>query len=138
METLLITFAPQLISMAGLVLAGLASWGIAILKQKVNVEAGKSALDQIDNIVGTVVADLSQTTARDMKAAAKDGHLSKAEKDDLKRMALRETKILVSREVEKAAGKAVHSIDAYVTRKIEERVLASKADQPGQALPIIN
>jgi len=30
------------------------------------------------------------------------------------------------------------AIDAYVTRKIEERVLASKADQPGQALPIIN
>ncbi len=126
METLLITLAPQLISLAGLVLAGLASWGIAILKQKVKIEAGKSALDQIDNIVGAVVGNLSQTAARGMKAAASDGHLSEAEKTKLKYQAVKETRRLISKEVEKAAGKAVASIDTYVARKIEERVLTAK------------
>ena len=127
METIIISaLAQYVIPVVGAALVGLASWGLAILKGKVKIEAGKAALDQVDRIVGTVVGNISQTVAKDMKAAAADGHLSQKEKHELRRSALVQAKRLISQEVANVAKRAVPSIDEYIGKKIEEQVLRQK------------
>jgi len=124
MEAILIRLTPELIILAGLILILLAGWAIALLKRKVRLEAGLTALDTIDSIISAVVGNLTQTVAEGMKA--KDGHLLKADKAKLKRKAIEEVTILISLEMTKAAQKAVNSIDSYISKRIEERVLAGK------------
>ena len=126
MESILIAIAPELISLLGVAVVSLAGWGIALLRQKVKIEAGKKALDIIDSIISAVVGNISQTSARAFKAASKDGHLSKTEKAQLKIKAFNNAKILISKEVEKAVVRGVANLDVYIGKKIEERVLAGK------------
>lgn len=123
MESFLLSIAPGLITLAGTILVALAGWGIALLRQKVKSDLAKSALDQIDQIVGTVVGNVAQTSAKQLKAASKDGHLSKIDKSQLKIKAFNNAKFLISKEIKKAATKSISSLDAYVDKKIEERVL---------------
>ncbi len=126
MEAILIGIAPQIIPIVGALLVGLASWGIAILKKKVKMEAGKVALDQVDQIVGTVVGNLSQTTVKKLKAATKDGHLTSQEKQDIKRSAVNLARHLIADGVSKAASGAVDDLTDYIHQKVEEKVLATK------------
>ncbi len=126
METLLIAAAPELITLLGVILTGLATWGIALLKQRVKAEVALTALETVDSIISAIVGNLSQTSAKQMRAASEDGHLSKDEKIKLKRFARDEANWLISAEVAKAASSAVKSLDAYISKKIEERVGASK------------
>ncbi len=126
MEAILISIASQLVPIIGALLVGLASWGIAILKKKVKIEAGKAALDQVDQIVGTVVGSLAQTTAKGLRAAAEDGHLTSQEKQNLKTDAVLQTKFLISDQVSKAASASIDDLTTYIHQKVEEKVLAAK------------
>lgn len=126
MEAILIGLAPQLIPVFGALLIGLVSWGIAILKKKVKIEAGKSALDQVDQIVGTVVGNLAQTTVRTLKAATKNGHLTADKKREMKDFAVSQARYLISTAVSKAASGAVDNLTNYINQKVEEKVLAAK------------
>lgn len=128
MESILLNIAPELITLAGTILIALAGWGIALLRTKVKLEAGKTALDQIDQIVGTVVGNLAQTSVKALRAASEDGHLSKTDKRQLQIKAFNNAKILISKEIEKAAVKAITCLDVYVNKKIEERVLVLKKE----------
>jgi len=126
MEAILIALAPQIVPVVGALVIGLATWGIAILKKKVKMEAGKVALDQVDQIVGTVVGNLTQTTVKAMKAATKNGRLTAENKRELKAFAVNQAKELISTEVSKAASGAVDSLTNYINQKVEEKVLAAK------------
>lgn len=126
MEAFLISIAPELITLLGVALAGLATWGISLLRQRVKAEVAINALDAVDSIVGAVVGNLSQTAAKQMREASEDGHLSKEEKTKLKRFARDESIRLISKEVAKAASNAVVSLDSYLSKRIEEQVLALK------------
>jgi hypothetical protein len=126
MESILLAIAPQVIPVVGALVLGLASWGIAILKKKVKMETGKVALDQVDQIVGTVVGSLSQTAVKGLKAAAKDGHLTSGEKRNLKMKAVVQVKHLIATEVSKAASGAVDDLSSYISQKVEEKVLGAK------------
>lgn len=126
MESFLIAIAPELITLAGTILIALAGWGIALLRTKVKTEAGKKALDIIDSIIRAVVGNLAQTSAKDMRVASKDGHLSKVEKQRLKIQAFHNAKLLISNKVEKAARNAITNLDVYVNKKIEDQVLDLK------------
>lgn len=119
-------YFPELITLAGTIVIGLASWGIALLRQKVKTEAAKSALDQIDQIVGTVVGNLAQTSAKELRAASKDGHLTKKDKAQLVIRAFNNANFLISKEVKRAATKSITGLEVYLNKKIEERVLAGK------------
>lgn len=130
MEAILIALAPQIIPVVGALLVGLASWGIAILKKKVKMEAGKVALDQVDQIIGTVVGNLAQTTAKGLRAAAKDGKLTSGEKKELKDFAVKHAKYLISDQVSKAASASIDDLTAYINHKVEEKVLATKVVRP--------
>jgi len=90
------------------------------------MEAGKVALDQVDQIVGTVVGNLTQTTVKTLKAATKNGRLTKEKKHELKDFAVNQAKELISTEVSKAASGAVDSLTNYINQKVEEKVLAAK------------
>lgn len=126
MEEVLLKLGVELIPVFALVITGLATWGIAILKSKVDSEAGKQALDEIDQIVGTVVGKLAQTTARDLKKASKDGHLSKDEMVALKAEAVNKVRSLMSKQITKSSKKAINDLHLYIHDKIEEKVLAVK------------
>lgn len=126
MEAILIALAPQIIPVVGALIIGLATWGIAILKKKVKMEAGKVALDQVDQIVGTVVGNLAQTTVKTLKAATKNGRLTADKKRELKDFAVNQAKYLISTTVSKAASGAVDNLTNYINQKIEEKVLAGK------------
>jgi len=131
MEQALLNVAPQLITVGAALLIALAGWGIKVLKSKVNFEAGKAALDEVDRAVQAVVGNLSQTTVKAWKAAAEDGKLTLDEKAALKRMAQRDAVNLISAETAKAANKIVTDLGEYVVKKIEAEVLATKANKLG-------
>ena len=129
MNQILTELVPQLIPLLGAIFIALASWAVAVLRNKIKMEAGKAALDEVDRAVKAVVGDLSQTMANDWKAAAADGHLSAEEKASLKSMAMEKTRKLISTEVTKASSKIVDDLGDYISKKIEEQVLAAKAKE---------
>ncbi|MCX5909958.1 MAG: hypothetical protein NTY64_22980 [Deltaproteobacteria bacterium] len=126
METILTALLPQLLPLLGIILAVLATWGIAILKTKIGNDFAKTALDQVDQVTTAVVGHISQTLADGMKTVASDGKLTEAQKIQLKATAIGEIQNLLSTEVKGAAEKAVTSLQAYIAQKIEEQVLAQK------------
>ena len=115
-----------LIPALGVIITGLVGWGVRTLQKKTDSDLAKNALDEVDRIVGTVVGNIAQTSAKQMKAASKDGHLSDAEKTTLRGLAVRQAKYLISQEVIKAAQKSTPNIHKYIQDKIEERVGAGK------------
>lgn len=126
METILAALAPQLIELIGIALAGLATWGIALLKKKTNADVAQTALDHVDRVTSTVVDGLTQTVAQSMKEAAADGKLSAEEISGLKDNAIQQTKALLSNSVMTTAAAVVGDLNAYIAAKIEARVLAQK------------
>jgi len=126
MEAIIIALAPQLLTLLGAVFAGLGSWGIAILKSKVKIEAGKVALEQVDRVVGAVVGNLTQGVGAQIKEATVDGKLTSADKIRLKDAAVSNVKELLSKEVTKAASSAIDDLESYVSQKIEDTVRANK------------
>ncbi len=127
MESLLISALTPLI---GMILTSLVSWGISILKSKTKADIAKTSLDQVDQVVGTVVGGLAQTMAGPMKDAAADGKLSDQEKKVLKATAEANTKALLTDAVITAAQNSLADLDAYINQKIEEQVLAQKGHEP--------
>lgn len=123
MEALILS---QLIPLIGMVLTGLASWALSILRSKINTDIAKSSLDQVDQVIQTVVGGLSQTMADQMREAAADGKLSDIDKRALKATAIANAKLLLTEAVIAAASRSVADLDAYIGQKIEEQVLAQK------------
>ncbi len=133
MESILLNIAPELIILAGTILIALAGWGIMLLRKKVNAEmpehtlsAANSALDLVDHAIDAIVGNLSQTVAKQIKAASKDGHLPKAKRAELKLKAMNEAKALILTEVKNIAQTGIASLDEYVSKGIEARVIANK------------
>lgn len=118
------------IPLVGVVITGLVGYGVSLLKRKINSDMAKTALDQIDQIVGTVVGQFAQTGAKALKLASADGHLSQVDKDKLKTAALQEAKYLISTELAKAAETSVEHLDSYMFNKIEDWVPIKKASMP--------
>lgn len=119
-----------LIPALGIIITGLVGWGVRALVKKTDSELAIDALNQVDQIVGTVVGSIAQTTAKTMKAAAKDGHLSDLERKQLRSGAQAQIMALLPRELIKAVEKSINNPGSYVKNKIEERVLAQKAPVP--------
>ena len=133
MEAILIGAAAQyLIPLLATVITALVGWGVVMLKKKINLDVAKTALDQVDQIVGTVVGNLSQTTAKELKRLSQDGHLSKADRLNLRSTAFAQAKNLISTEVSRAAEKSVDNLGGYIREKIEEQVLAGKTGVIGK------
>ena len=127
MEAILIsTLAQYLIPALGVIITGLVGYGISMLKKKTNSDIAKNALDEVDRIVGAVVGSVAQVSAKRIKAAAKDGHLSQEERDSLKTGTIRQVEFLISEQVAQAAEQSVPNLNRYIQNKIEERVLAQK------------
>lgn len=100
--------------------------GIKWLKNKIQFEEGKQALDALDQIVSTTVGNIAQTTRQDMLREAKKAKLSLVQAADLKNAALARIKAVASHEIQLAASKMVDDLDGYVNQKIEDCVLKLK------------
>ncbi len=126
MEAFLIQLGAQLLPAVGIILVALATWGVAILKKKTNSEIAKNALGSVDQIIAAVVGRISQTTADVLKVSAANGKLTDAQKMELKKIAVTQINGLLTTEVAAAAAKTVTDLQAYISQKIEEQVLAQK------------
>lgn len=126
MEALLVALAPQLMELIGIALAGLATWGIALLKKKTTADVAQSALDHVDRVTSTVVDSLTQTVAAELKKAAADGKLTAEEIGSLKDNAINQTRSLLSDSVMSAATSVVGDLNSYIATKIEAQVLVQK------------
>ena len=126
MEIILTGLIQQLMPVIGVALTGLVGWGIALLKKKTEADVAKNALDQVDQVVKTVVGGLAQTVANDLKAASENGKLSATDKAALKTNAINQTKLLLSDAVVTAARRTVDDLSGYISQKIETQVLALK------------
>ena len=130
MEDALLNVAPQLITVGAALLIALAGWGIKVLKSKVNFEAGKAALDEVDRAVQAVVGNLNQTLVKELKTMSADGVWTADEKAIMKSRACNQVHKLLTTEVTKSAEKIVIDLGDYVDKKIEEQVLAGKNNTP--------
>lgn len=126
MEGFLIQLGIQILPAIGLVLVGLATWGIALLKKKIDNEIAKNALEEVNHIVAAVVGQISQTTAEAFKSAAPDGKLTDAQKGILKKTAMQQINGLLGKELFTGTAKIVTDFQSYLSRKIEEQVLQQK------------
>lgn len=126
MEAIIVLLGQQIIPIIGTALAALATWGISILKTKTSVTAAQSALDQVNQVVQTVVGGLTQTVADEMRKASSDGKLSSADAATLKSAAIERARVLLTDSVIAAAGKTIADLDGYIGQKIEEQVLSQK------------
>lgn len=126
MEAILAALAPQLMELIGIALAGLATWGIALLRKKTTADVAQTALDHVDRVTSTVVDGLTQTVAAELKKAAADGKLTADEIVNLKENAINQTKTLLSSSVMSAATSVVGDLNGYIATKIEAQVLAQK------------
>lgn len=136
MEAILIgAVAQYLIPLLGVAITALVGYGISMLKKKTDSDIAKNALDQVDQIVGTVVGNLSQMVGKQMKAGAKDGHLSQVDKQRLKNQAHTEVTYLISDQLAKAAEVSVADLHNYIADKIEDWVPIKKASM--QVMPQI-
>jgi len=125
-ESILAALAAQILPAVGLALVGLVTWGISLLKAKINSDLGKNALDQLNQIIAAVVGQLTQTVVEQTKASAPNGKLTDKEKRDLKNIAILQINALLTEGVTKAASVAVGDLQGYISKKIEEQVLAQK------------
>ena len=126
MELIIATIGQQILPIIGMALTALCSWGISILKAKTNVTAAQSALDQVNQVVQTVVGGLTQTVVAELKKATTGGQLTNEDAKALKQKAIDQTKALLSDSVIAAAGKTITDLESYVAQKIEEQVLLQK------------
>ena len=126
METFLVLLAAQMLPAVGVLLMGLATWGISLIKKKTDSEVAKNALNQVDRVIGAVVGQLSQTVADDLKANSRDGRLTDEQKMDLKNKAILQVNSLLTENVVIAAARTVSDLQAYINQKIEQEVLAQK------------
>jgi hypothetical protein len=126
MEVIFGVLAAQFLPALGVILIGLATWGISLLKKKTGSEIANNALDQLNQIIASVVGALTQTIVDQMKASAPDGKLTDTQKANIKKMATQEINGLVTAGVATGASQIVGDLQAYISKKIEEQVLAQK------------
>ena len=126
MEAILIkALAPTIAT----VLSTLASWALLAARKyiakKTENEAINSAMERITNTVQTVVDDLAQTMANEMKTSG-SGKLTNSQKRMLKDMAKEKVMSTLAPAVINGAGLAVNSVSDLIEKKIEQAVLRSK------------
>lgn len=114
-----------LISTLSTLATGLISWGLSIVRRKVNNDEIKNAIQEIDNIIQIIVKDLNQNMVKDLKIKNNSG-LSKAQKDNIKTIALQNVKKIASESLKKTASRAISNLDMYIDKKIEEVVYSEK------------
>lgn len=112
---------PILIQAVGVIIMALVGYGVSLLKKRTDSELGKQALDQVDQIVATVVGCLAQTTAKKMRGEG-NGKLTGGQKAELRMTALRTAKKHITSDLFFAAETQVQNLNRYMQDKIEERV----------------
>lgn len=125
MREVIIEVAVQVI---GAILMGIIGVAFAYLTKLVGktkeLEHVASAMDELENVVTTVVGDLQQTIVENLKAASADGKLSQEDIYDLGKLLVMKVKEQLSNPASttiQAAGidmtEAIHSIaEAYIAR----------------------
>ena len=116
------------VQVIGALLMGIIGVAFAYLTKLVGktkeLEHVASAMDELENVVTTVVGDLQQTIVENLKAASKDGKLSQEDIYDLGKLLVMKVKEQLSNPASttiQAAGidmtEAIHSIaEAYIAK----------------------
>ena len=125
-STLLAAFAGPLAQVFGTLLTALAGWGAVeatkYIRRKTSNEAVAGAMERVTLTAETVVAELSQTMVDDLRAAAKDGKLTKADAAALKELAVQRVRDRLPGDVAKLLGGVAADLTEIVGAKIEQAV----------------
>lgn len=120
MEAILVSAMPYIIPMIG----SLISWGMIELtrfvrEQTKSRQAG-DAIATIGHLTEDVVAEISQTTAANMRD--ENGKLREGVGDILKERAMNALKGQLSKRLERGAGLVTKDMDAFLSSRIEARL----------------
>ena len=126
MEGILGSIVAQIAPVALTLVTGLGSLGMVYLNRWLKVKAGGESVSAVNEVVGAVVNELGATLAKDIRAAAADGKLTRQEAQDIKALAVTRVKAQLPNTVARAAGKAVGDLSDYIAGKIEEKVREAK------------
>lgn len=97
-----------------------------LIKAKVDNEHLRAALLRLDNAVVTAVKDLEQTLAKELRALARDGELTRDDRRRLKETAVRHVKRYLGASGLKELGRVLDlwelSIEDFIGSKVEATV----------------
>ena len=126
MEGILGSIVAQIAPVALTLVTALGSLGMVYLNRWLKVKAGGESVSAVNEVVGAVVNELGATLAKDIRAAAADGKLTRQEAQDIKALAVTRVKAQLPNTVARAASKAVGDLSDYIAGKIEEKVREAK------------
>jgi hypothetical protein len=122
--------ADTLLPIAATLLTALVSWGLTELakyvRSRTKNEAVNGALQRICHMADTTVAELNQTVADGLRAAAADGKITPDERAALKAQAVGLVQSRLAPEVIKAAAQGVTDITEFISARIERSVWEQK------------
>lgn len=121
-ETLINLFTPALTA----IITVLISWGLSILQKKVKSDEGKNAIDQINNIIDTVVTSLMQVDVSSLKKDA--GILNAGQKNLIKVKAIKSVNNLLTDGLKSTASGILGNLNSYIDNRIEKLVYDSKKE----------
>jgi hypothetical protein len=108
-------------------LVTLVSWGVFELKKFVKAKTDNqlmwNAADAIGEAANATVAELNATLKKELE---KDGGLSKENAAEIKAVAVRQVKAMLSTQATKVASKVIVDLDGYIAGKVEEGVTGAK------------
>jgi hypothetical protein len=121
LEQAITALAPLLVA----VLTLASAYAARLINAKVRNEFARGALLRLNDAVATIVRETQQTTIDDLKDAAKDGKVDKAELDDIQAQAADRVRAYLGKrgiaEVERVFDR--DQIEAVIKSKIEAAVL---------------
>ena len=126
MKQATIRLAPAIASVALAVLSLVFIRVESYIRTKVNNEKAQAVMLDINDMIGTVVADVGATSVAKIRKAADDGQITLAEAKTVKDEAILRIKSLIPPQSTKIAAKVIADLDVYINSKIEEEVAASK------------
>lgn len=86
----------------------------------------QNAIDDVDELVTKTVKQIEQTTAKDLRAAVKEGKMDKSALEVLAKQAYLEISEALTPEVKDLIQKNFGNISTYLTKTIESTVLDLK------------
>jgi len=126
MQELMAILTGTILPSLGTLATALVSWGAVeatrYVRKKTKNEAVNDAVAHVCHTVNTTVQSLEQSMVKEMKAAAADGKLTKAEAMDVKNQAYRTVMDQVPVATKELAAIAVTSLNRFVADKIEAAV----------------
>lgn len=108
------------------------------LKDEKQKKLLSDAIDRINDLAQKTVAQIEQTTAKDLRKAVADGKVNKAELEDLGKQAAMEVYSQLSSDAKTILSQEMNDVQDYIMKTIESSLLNLKNSSTNNSTPVIN